>query len=126
MKYYLGWPRLSILLLLLAVGACSHSQNRKSAGTRTEGMTREDYIEINRQRVNQEQDLIVHYLDTAGMDMQRTATGLWYRITEEGEGDYIDRKSTRLNSSHVRISYAVFCLKKKNKNRLASRPLSSN
>src|SRR5690606_39382932 len=27
---------------------------------------------------------------------------------------YIDRKSTRLNSSHVKISYAVFCLKKKN------------
>src|SRR5690606_40834859 len=30
--------------------------------------------------------------------------------------DYItDRKSTRLNSSHVKISYAVFCLKKKKK-----------
>src|SRR5690554_7448997 len=29
------------------------------------------------------------------------------------EGRNIDRKSTRLNSSHVRISYAVFCLKKK-------------
>src|SRR5207249_11494817 len=28
-----------------------------------------------------------------------------------------DRKSTRLNSSHVSISYAVFCLKKKNKNK---------
>src|SRR5207302_8677558 len=27
----------------------------------------------------------------------------------------IDRKSTRLNSSHVKISYAVFCLKKKKK-----------
>src|SRR5438270_5008566 len=27
-----------------------------------------------------------------------------------------DRKSTRLNSSHSQISYAVFCLKKKNKN----------
>src|SRR5437773_11178856 len=26
-----------------------------------------------------------------------------------------DRKSTRLNSSHITISYAVFCLKKKNK-----------
>src|SRR5690554_7097119 len=29
----------------------------------------------------------------------------------------LDRKSTRLNSSHVRISYAVFCLKKKKKNK---------
>src|SRR5690554_3705773 len=28
---------------------------------------------------------------------------------------FLDRKSTRLNSSHVRISYAVFCLKKKKK-----------
>src|SRR5256886_12392329 len=27
---------------------------------------------------------------------------------------YVDRKSTRLNSSHSQISYAVFCLKKKN------------
>src|SRR5205814_2396318 len=29
---------------------------------------------------------------------------------------FIDRKSTRLNSSHLGISYAVFCLKKKKKN----------
>src|SRR5690606_41848085 len=28
---------------------------------------------------------------------------------------HVDRKSTRLNSSHVKISYAVFCLKKKKK-----------
>src|SRR3989442_11304456 len=32
------------------------------------------------------------------------------------QNDREDRKSTRLNSSHVRISYAVFCLKKKKKN----------
>src|SRR3712207_6938268 len=31
-----------------------------------------------------------------------------------------DRKSTRLNSSHANISYAVFCLKKKNKNYIHS------
>src|SRR5436309_4198823 len=30
------------------------------------------------------------------------------------EDEVSDRKSTRLNSSHVKISYAVFCLKKKN------------
>src|SRR3989442_11483677 len=33
-------------------------------------------------------------------------------------GESLDRKSTRLNSSHVRISYAVFCLKKKKNRRL--------
>src|SRR5207249_11876734 len=33
----------------------------------------------------------------------------------------IDRKSTRLNSSHVSISYAVFCLKKKSEARLGGR-----
>src|SRR5690554_7291672 len=34
----------------------------------------------------------------------------------------LDRKSTRLNSSHVRISYAVFCLKKKNTSRIQRQP----
>src|SRR6266498_4298805 len=33
---------------------------------------------------------------------------------QPGRHELADRKSTRLNSSHVRISYAVFCLKKKN------------
>src|SRR2546421_8825540 len=33
-----------------------------------------------------------------------------------------DRKSTRLNSSHDQISYAVFCLKKKNEDALVFRP----
>src|SRR5690554_7361155 len=39
-------------------------------------------------------------------------------IAYHGIGELLelqDRKSTRLNSSHVRISYAVFCLKKKKK-----------
>src|SRR5699024_12155764 len=37
-----------------------------------------------------------------------------------------DRKSTRLNSSHVSISYAVFCLKKKRSPHLSSLPLEAN
>src|SRR5688572_31431003 len=35
-----------------------------------------------------------------------------------------DRKSTRLNSSHSQISYAVFCLKKKKKNKILSPTIS--
>src|SRR5437667_6607063 len=37
---------------------------------------------------------------------------VWLRF---GCGNAGDRKSTRLNSSHITISYAVFCLKKKKK-----------
>src|SRR5699024_12828238 len=37
-----------------------------------------------------------------------------YSVFFGGRGRLRDRKSTRLNSSHVSISYAVFCLKKKN------------
>src|SRR5690349_23937544 len=38
-----------------------------------------------------------------------------------------DRKSTRLNSSHVEISYAVFCLKKKkNKNKTIPKTISTS
>src|SRR2546430_9498284 len=47
--------------------------------------------------------------------------GLWGQDTNPGPASaprnnkpiFLDRKSTRLNSSHSQISYAVFCLKKK-------------
>src|SRR5207302_9644376 len=62
--------------------------------------------------------------DAAG----NTVTSGWFQrtvdfgkgqVTSAGEKDALDRKSTRLNSSHVKISYAVFCLKKKKTERIA-------
>src|SRR5947209_12860771 len=44
-----------------------------------------------------------------------------YTMSLEGVSDItrrLDRKSTRLNSSHANISYAVFCLKKKKKKKI--------
>src|SRR2546427_8792261 len=41
----------------------------------------------------------------------RTPESIWIVMVRDGRP--IDRKSTRLNSSHSQISYAVFCLKKK-------------
>src|SRR3712207_8418264 len=40
------------------------------------------------------------------------------RVVDAGERLHTDRQSTRLNSSHANISYAVFCLKKKTKIRM--------
>src|SRR5690625_7536044 len=43
----------------------------------------------------------------------RIGRELWCDEDDGRQDDLQDRKSTRLNSSHVAISYAVFCLKKK-------------
>src|SRR5699024_12041146 len=55
-----------------------------------------------------------------GQERGRTVMNFGLNIKQEGYNLYVsgipgtgDRKSTRLNSSHVSISYAVFCLKKK-------------
>src|SRR5438132_8443648 len=45
----------------------------------------------------------------------RTVDSSWPRGSRRGRRRRKDRKSTRLNSSHTVISYAVFCLKKKKK-----------
>src|SRR5438132_3074412 len=42
-------------------------------------------------------------------------TARWFRLITGSNSAPRDRKSTRLNSSHTVISYAVFCLKKKKK-----------
>src|SRR5690349_22122277 len=46
---------------------------------------------------------------------ERPLHGVAARRMDADDADVRDRKSTRLNSSHVEISYAVFCLKKKKK-----------
>src|SRR5690606_41120296 len=50
-----------------------------------------------------------------GITNQRETIVIWDKAT--GKPIHKDRKSTRLNSSHVKISYAVFCLKKKKQNK---------
>src|SRR5207253_9492347 len=53
-------------------------------------------------------------LDEAGL--MSDTMGLANQVGEAHRIRHEDRKSTRLNSSHVAISYAVFCLKKKMEN----------
>src|SRR3989454_4789121 len=57
-------------------------------------------------------------LGTNPADSQRVEARAVDNVTGQA---LTDRKSTRLNSSHLVISYAVFCLKKKNKQRLKKR-----
>src|SRR5574344_54840 len=56
----------------------------------------------------------VHHGLVPGTVREDDAAGVSAEFRNELEGFGADRKSTRLNSSHQIISYAVFCLKKKN------------
>src|SRR5690625_7101908 len=80
-----------------------------TSGWRTDGFWKEELENI---RQPQAESVIL-----SGV-RYRTATLLRYALFPTRSGELSlseDRKSTRLNSSHVAISYAVFCLKKKNK-----------
>src|SRR5690349_22274567 len=59
-------------------------------------------------------DLMVFAGNVAYESMGFKTFGFGFGREDIWEPEEIDRKSTRLNSSHVEISYAVFCLKKKN------------
>src|SRR5690625_6280231 len=58
---------------------------------------------------------ILHMIENSGLPARRffNTSGRVYRSLNMKDKIKEDRKSTRLNSSHVAISYAVFCLKKK-------------
>src|SRR5947209_15838116 len=60
-------------------------------------------------------EFLLQGLDQFRLVMNRTGPcGIPIRLQTHEEFIVEDRKSTRLNSSHANISYAVFCLKKKN------------
>src|SRR3712207_8331706 len=65
-----------------------------------------DLVRVLRRRHGREDGL------AGGADVDRRVGVREVRRVQEG----VDRKSTRLNSSHANISYAVFCLKKKKYN----------
>src|SRR2546430_5947287 len=58
----------------------------------------------------------IHSFGTTAFGFWCFCTGPEFRSKPRTDNDLEDRKSTRLNSSHSQISYAVFCLKKKNRN----------
>src|SRR5947209_10477833 len=64
---------------------------------------------------------ILHHDDFLGVD---PAFGQQLLQGVEPDVDALDRKSTRLNSSHANISYAVFCLKKKKKHNIIQQCLN--
>src|SRR5437870_7538523 len=70
--------------------------------------------QIEGERVLAEQVVVHHERPHQVVGAQQVEAAGHLRALEVAARVHLDRKSTRLNSSHVAISYAVFCLKKKN------------
>src|SRR5436309_11806991 len=80
-------------------------------------IARVESIQITPNRISlvplQAANLNVMVITSRGVDSSGAAAVLQWSATGGTIANGGDRKSTRLNSSHVKISYAVFCLKKK-------------
>src|SRR2546430_10672947 len=66
--------------------------------------------------VDQETDVVVARKIGVPAELAGAHTAHVGVVAAHDDVESVDRKSTRLNSSHSQISYAVFCLKKKNTN----------
>src|SRR5690554_4802860 len=103
----------SLIILFLFVVGISNAQNIKVQGIVTDSLR--TAIEMaNIMAVNLDLDKMDGYSITG--EKGQYALNLKPNSNYQLKVSYLgfrDRKSTRLNSSHVRISYAVFCLKKK-------------
>src|SRR5699024_9925415 len=82
---------------LVHISELAHEHVEKASDVVSEG----EEIEVEVLSVDRDNERI-------SLSRKNLQPGPWSNINEK-----IDRKSTRLNSSHVSISYAVFCLKKK-------------
>jgi FKBP-type peptidyl-prolyl cis-trans isomerase len=70
-----------VILLILAAG-CSGGDKQR----RMPNISRETLMNVNRKLVDRDMGRIQKYADSLGLDMQKTKSGLWYKITAEGKG----------------------------------------
>src|SRR3989454_3736690 len=85
---------------------------------------RSDFGEKTRQDVRKENEDAIEQMKKRGLNVVQPANiEAWHRAAEDANAVVRgDRKSTRLNSSHLVISYAVFCLKKKRRSSVGRPP----
>src|SRR5438874_9385049 len=109
MKHPLGFVALASLVLVLSGTSSATVQTAQSEGAQQFA----DFGDFHLRN-----GAIIHgfrlgYRTLGKLNAEKSNAVLWPTWLGGKSEDLLDRKSTRLNSSHVEISYAVFCLKKK-------------
>src|SRR5690554_7615254 len=104
---------LSSILVLGSVAACGDDEpgdNPPNGGVSCEEDPTQDHCEVPVDHTNARAGMVYSYVSGLKLPGPDGDVGCCYDYDGDGEYDNAlgDRKSTRLNSSHVRISYAVF------------------
>lgn len=86
-------------LLLISAFSCRDKTDKKSSGYRP---GKEEMADVNSYIIQKDRERIQSYFERKGLTMNETATGLWYCILKEGEGD--------LFKDNDRIVYNFQCL----------------
>src|SRR5690625_6452130 len=95
------------LFIMLALAACSSKDNNNNANGNENGNDNSNEVIDEALPEADLEGIPDVVIEINGEDITKDDFSSMY------EQQFQDRKSTRLNSSHVAISYAVFCLKKK-------------
>lgn len=82
---------LLIIVFIVILFSCSNSSNNEKSKQAEKESVNESLIEINKDLLMQESNMIDEYVKKNNLEVVRTGTGLRYQIFESGEGDYINK-----------------------------------
>ena len=82
---------LSIIVLIVMMFSCSNASNNEKSKQFEKESINESLIEINKDLLMRESNMIDEYVKKNNLEVVRTGTGLRYQIIESGEGDYINK-----------------------------------
>lgn len=104
-----------LIALMLIICSCSGSQNRQDNENQQPDVTTEDLIEANRNLVKREQEKIREYVNEQNMEMEKTGTGMWYKISDAGKGDLIQTGDVVTLEFSVHLLDGTLCYDSENK-----------
>lgn len=82
---------LYVLVFVIVFLSCENSKNNNSSQCIDKKTVSESLIEINKDLLMQESDMIDEYVKKNSLDVVKTGTGLRYQVFECGDGDYINK-----------------------------------
>jgi FKBP-type peptidyl-prolyl cis-trans isomerase FkpA len=101
--------KILVLALMILTCSCTGSQNPEKQRIKSQDISLETYINVNRQLVEREQEKIESYVHENDLALQKTGSGLWYGISEQGSGNKIKKGNIVTLKYQIRLMNGTIC-----------------